>query len=229
MIDRTARNHIAGAIRLYLDEKITAFQFDDAIQEASCKTKDKTAQEMVQALWYYYDDVTDHKVHATKKVWDYFHRILLLLESDGELEIIKIRRWSFRQFIAACTLAMFLLVAFHLGWGEHLYFVSIPFGIISILISFLHSKASRKSEPSRMEIALTPFSSIRDIFKARRRVAVFKKKLYPAHLARRSIISPFLDKITRLPLIMMCLFFAPVPLLFQAMPETATKMKVRML
>jgi hypothetical protein len=225
MIDRAARNQIAGAIRLYLDEKITAFQFNDVIVEASCKTKDKTAREMIQTLWYHYDDITDHKVLATKEDWDYFHRILLLLESDGELEITKIRRWSFRQFIAACTLAVSLLVAFHLGWGEHLYFVSIPFGIISISLSFWHSKTT--CEPDRMEIALTPFSSIKEIFKARRRVAVFKKKSYPAYLARRSIRSPFWDKITWLPLIMMCLFFAPVPLLFQAMPETTTKLKVK--
>jgi hypothetical protein len=232
MIDRAARNQIAGAIRLYLDDKITAFQFDDVIQEASCKTKDKTAQEMVQALWYYYDDVTDHKIHATKEVWDYFHRILLLLESDGELEITKIRRWSFRQFAASCTLAVFLLVAFRLGWGEHLYFVSIPFGLISILLSFWHSKTTCK--PDRMEIALTPFPSITDMFKARRQAAVFKKKPYPVKLKYRALKDSFIDTKIMWPLkwlamIIGSFIFAPLSLLFQTMPETVTKMKVKML
>jgi hypothetical protein len=226
MIDRATRKRISDAIRSYLNEEITSFQFDYAIQELGRETKDVTAQRVIKALWYYYDDFKDHKVVSTKEEWDYFHRILLLLESEGELEITKIRKWSLRQFVAAGALALFLLVAFRLGWGEYLFAVSIPFGVISILISFWHSKKAHR--PNQMEIALSPFSSVREILSARRKVSVFHKKPYPDGLTKRKIRSPFMNKVLWLPSIVMWLMFAPVPLLFQAMPETVTKMKVRM-
>ncbi len=225
MIDRTARKEIADNLRSYLNEEITAFKFNDAIQEVARKTKDRTAQEMIKALWSCYDDCTDHKVVATKEVWNFFYRIMLLLESEGELEIVKVRKWSLRQIVAAGALAIFMFIAFSVGWGDHLFIVSIPFGFISILLSFWHSRTTCK--PDKIEIALTPFSSVQDLLSARRKVAVFHKKPYPDELLKRKIRHPITNKIMWLPSIAMWLIFAPVPLLFQAMPETVTKMKVK--
>jgi len=225
MIDRAARKEIADNLRSYLNEGITAFKFDNVIQQVAHNSKDRTAQEIIKALWSCYDDCTDHKVVATKEVWDYFHRILLLLESDEELEIIKVRKWSLRQTVAAGALAIFMFIAFSVGWGDHLFIVSIPFGFISILLSYWHSRIT--CQPDKIEIALTPFSSFLELLSARRKIEVSRKKPYPNELTKRKIRHPITDKIMWLPSIAMWLMFAPVPLLFQAMPETSTKLKVK--
>ena len=71
MTDRNARDQMAKVIRAYMSEEITAFQFDDALTETSNATNDKTVQAVGQALWFHYDDCTDHKVVASKVEWDY--------------------------------------------------------------------------------------------------------------------------------------------------------------
>ena len=77
MIDRLSRNKIIDAIKKYMGEEISAFEFDDLLWEIN--TEDKTAQEIISLLWYYYDDCKDHKVVANKETWDLFNRLLLLL------------------------------------------------------------------------------------------------------------------------------------------------------
>jgi hypothetical protein len=182
MIDRPARNQMAGAIRLYLDGKITAFQFDEAIDNAARKSKDDTAWELRKALWYFYDDCIDHKIRATKAQWDYFHRILLFLESEEELKIEKKQKRSTWQLIAAITLAVFLIIVFH----EYLSFVFALFIIFLILYIVTHPVYEFDPDQSKL-ITLSPFSSFRHILKARRQVAIFRKRPYPVGVTKRRI------------------------------------------
>jgi len=59
------------------------------------------AMDIADVLWFHYDDLKDHKVIAAKAEWDYFNRLLLLLESDAELEEIKSgHKWHACQAIA---------------------------------------------------------------------------------------------------------------------------------
>ena len=167
-----------------------------------------------------------HKIVTSKEEWDYFHRILLLLESDGELEITRVRKWSYRQLIAACSLALFFPIALYSGWGEQLLAVSVPFGIVSILLYFGRRKTTPAIDP--LDITLTPFSSISELLTARRRVLLFTKKRYPNHLKSRKIRNPISDKIMLIPSVLIWLIFAPIPLLFQVMPDTDRRMKVTM-
>jgi hypothetical protein len=213
MIDRQTRQDLVRVIRAYLDEEITAFRLDDASQELGSRTDDATVHEVVILMWYHYDDLTDHKIVASKEEWDFFHRILLLLESDAEIrypkvepEIAKARRWSLRQPVAVCAIAAFMSAAFRVGW-QHVILLSFPFGVVSMLLALWKSKTlcppSREEEMAlSRERALVPFESVSDLLAVRRQVPDFSKKPYPASLPTRRIRDPIVDKIMWLPAIM---------------------------
>ena len=232
MIDRPIRQKLADVIRSYLNEEITAHPFAHAIDELPEQTKDMTVCQVVWLLCYFYDDYKDHKVVATKESWDCLQRILLLLESDGELGITRVRHWSPKQPLAGCALAVFVFVAFRGGWGQYLA-ISVLFGFVSILLSFW--KPMLDFPPSRKEIPLYPFASRSELLSARRRVASFSKAPYPAaRLQSREIREPG-EKLPwwvasglcgKVLLATQWLLFAPFVLLFQTMPDTEKKMRV---
>jgi len=232
MIDRQARQKLADIIRSYLNEEITAHPFVHAINELEEQTKDMTVCQVVRLLWYFYDDYKDHKVVATKESWDCLQRILLLLESDGELGITRVRHWSPRQPFAGCALAVFAFIAFRGGWGHYLA-MSVLFGIVSMLLSAW--RLMPDFPLSRKEIPLYPFASRSELLSVRRRVASFSKTPYPAaRLQSREIREPG-EKLPwwvpsglcgKVLLATHWLLFAPVVLLFQAMPDTEEKMRV---
>ncbi len=228
MIDHLARKKMAEAIRSYLDERIAAFEFDEALEDIRTATDDVTVQKLAVWLWFFYDDFEDHKIVATKEQWDFLHRVLLLLESNGEPELTfehsKKRRWSVRQLIAVCALAVFALGALGLDRREYYVILSIPFGILCVLLYLWNLRAS--PEPRSMESALIPFSSITEIVAARRKAPLFSKKPYPSHLKSRTIWHPLFDTLTCLLTIALCLAFPPVVLLFQALPDTNITTKV---
>ena len=87
MIDQAARKQMADTIRSYLNEEIKSFQFSNALDDIRTQTADATVDLIADILWCFYDDDwLSHKVIASKEEWDYFHRLLLVLESDTELE-----------------------------------------------------------------------------------------------------------------------------------------------
>jgi hypothetical protein len=98
MIDRAARDKVIATFEAYLDDRITAFEFDDRLQDID--SEDRTVNEVVHAAWFHYDDCKDHKVHLSKPEWDYFQRLLLILRSDAELSSSEKRRWSWDHAIA---------------------------------------------------------------------------------------------------------------------------------
>ena len=219
---------MAAAIRSYMDERITAFQFDDALDKIGDGTKDETVSIVGQALWFHYDDIKDHHIVATKEEWAYFNRLLLLLESDGEMEVVKKpRRWHFTQSVAAVSLIYFAVVAIQTGWGLHLYAYAVPLGMVSLVLEWVNSLQTRKAT-SAIEGALTPFPSIRSLFSIRRQVAGFSKSKYPDALANRSIRGPIEDKLMWIRWTVMGLMFSPVALFFQMLPKAESETRIRM-
>ena len=51
------------------------------------RSRDPTVRFVTQAVWYHYDDCLDHVVTLSKTEWDYFQRLLLLLESERQIVI----------------------------------------------------------------------------------------------------------------------------------------------
>jgi hypothetical protein len=82
MVNRDDRNRLAELIRRYLDEDIMAFDFDEALDEFR-ESADDAVRFVSDALWYHYDDCDDHLVVLSKQEWNYFQRLLLLLESNS--------------------------------------------------------------------------------------------------------------------------------------------------
>ncbi len=210
---------MAAVLRSYMNEEITAFAFDEALSEMIEATSDETVQNIGRALWFLYDDCTDHKVVASKEEWDYYNRLLLLLESDGELapETPGRRTWRLTQAMAAVLFIGFLAIAFQKGFGPHLMAYALPFGPPSMLLAWIASRQERKAM-LRAEIALTPFSSVGNLLGIRRRVRGFARLSYKGAVTKRRIRGPIARVLMRIPGAMIWCLFAPVVLAFQMLP-----------
>lgn len=219
---------MAKAIRSYMNEESTAFQFDEALFDASTGTNDKTVQSVRRALWFFYDDCKDHKIVATKEVWDYFNRVLLLLESDGEMETVRSwRQWHPLQGVAALLFLAFTSIAIRVGFGQHLFAYALPLGPPSMLIAWLNARRRRKTV-STSQTALTPFPSVRSLLAARRRSGGFMRRRYPQAVDGRRIRDPIIDKLMWVPWSIAWCMFSPVALLVQMLPERESETRITM-
>lgn len=223
-IDRDSRNRLVATIDRYLDEQITAFQFDDEINVVWDATDDPTVEYVAGALWYHYDDCKDHNVNLTKEEWDYFQRLILLLESDSHIQELRTRKWSVTQLIAAAALLLFSVVIAWLGFGLHLFVAALPFGVVSVILCKWRSRSA--TIPSPMELALTPFVSVAELLTVRRRTGRFSKRKYPGPIGSKRIRSPMMDRAMMVPTYAMWLLFSPLVLLCQLLPETDCETRV---
>jgi len=225
MFSRYDRDSLIEVINRYLNDELTAFKLHDAISEIGAKTKDETVNQVVSLFWCHYDDVEDHKVVASKEEWDYFQRLLLILKSDAEIiEEAGERRWTARQAVAAACLALFGVAVVKMGWGYHLLVVTIPLGVVSMLLS--HWRSRHEARRLHDQTALMPFGSVSELLSLRRKVRNFVKARYPAHLGTRRIRSPLGSAAMWLHFGAVWLVFSPVALAFQMLPEPEHRWKV---
>jgi hypothetical protein len=128
-----------------MNEEITAFQFDEQLDEFRCSSSDKTVKSIARDLWGCYDDLKDHKVVASKQTWDYFNRSLLLLSSKAEVEKVRSGvQWHFSQIFAGGCLVLAIFLSFRIGWKISLMEVTCPFGLVSMAIGwFIKGDGSR--------------------------------------------------------------------------------------
>ena len=141
-IERDARDEMVHVTEQYLNEEITTFQFDDALQEIAWYTEDETVREQRIAFWCLYNDMTNHTVDLDKSDWDYCQRVLLLLKSDARIESSVRRRWTARQAMAASCLALFLVALAALGFGRHLILIVPALGIVSMALAATQPRTS---------------------------------------------------------------------------------------
>jgi hypothetical protein len=216
-VDRPNRDLLAAAIRRYLSEQSTAFEFDEEIFQIRGNSDDSTLATIASALWFHYDDCTDHKVVLTKCEWDCFHRLLLVLESDAVIRVERWRVWSWSQMAAVLALLAFTACSMWVGMGMHLALLVVPWGMLSMMLA----RWRRRIVPEKTAAALrlTPFASVAEIRAVRRSIRGFTKQRYPSELAIRRIRSPLMAKLLLLPTYVVWLLFAPAILLFQALPK----------
>lgn len=111
MVDRAQRKELATVVRQFLNEDVTAFEFDERLDEFR-NSPDSAARFVAQAVWFHDDDFDGHLVALATPEWDCFQRLLLLLESSRCVQTKISRRWSLSQRIA------FLRAAYHgQGWS----------------------------------------------------------------------------------------------------------------
>lgn len=214
MIDRNARNELAVLIRRYLDEQIKAFDLDEAL-ESFCDSDDSGVRYVASTMWYHYDDCDDHLIVANKQQWDYFQRLLLLLESNSTVIQEHRRQWSVTQLIAALLLAACIGIAIRFGVGSHLLIFFVPFGLASIAISHFRRRIVERGPYYDI---VTPFSSISDLRMAYDSALYFRKRQFPRHIETRLIRSPVTSAFWTCKMYVMWAVLAPAPLLVQCAP-----------
>jgi hypothetical protein len=211
-----------------MDEEITAFQFDAALAETCSATDDGTVRAIGRALWFCYDDCKDHRIVASREEWAFFYRLLLLLESGGEMETVRSwRTWHPLQVVAALLFLAFLVVGARAGPGQHLLAYALPFGPPSMLLAWLNSRRHRRAL-SKGEAALAPFPSVRSLLSARRRVRGFMRRRCPDAVVGRTVRDPIIDKLMWVPWSIAWCMFSPVALFFQMLPDTDSETRIRL-
>jgi len=182
MIDRPARRQIRSAVDDFLDGKITAFVLDERL--LALETKDSTAREVISLLWYTYDDLKDHgPEHWDKPCWDLVQRLLLLLDSEAELEVIKGRRtWRWSQAAALGGLA--LMAALYWGVYHHWLFPVLIGGAVSMAIAWWRDRQERSQGDDDPTNAV-PFASPAEIQRILRRMPGWRKRRHPGGRAPR--------------------------------------------
>ena len=216
MIDRNNRNQLILAIQSFLDEKTDALQFDEIIFDIDAKTEDETIHFAVEMLWLYYDDFKPHKVTLIKEEWDAIQRLILLLSSDRE--IVQKKKWHYtaRQLVAVGLLALYALICFYVAIGLTLFYATIGLGLLSIALS-LWKREYESNKKVRWEIY--PFTTVTQLRNVRSETAFFQKQHYPVQVGERSIRTPFANALLHIHSKLSWLVYAPLVLLYQALPE----------
>jgi len=215
MIDRDARKKLVAALDAYMNEQTSSGQLQDILDGIT--TEDPTVQGVAEQLGFHVDYFREHKIVASKEEWDYFNRLRLLLQSDGEM---KTRfRWHWRQGAAFLALTAFIGYIIVTGWGRHLLFAMIPLGLVSLLLTWLRF-------PVHVDKSLYPFPSIACLLKLRRRVKDFARRRYPAELAQRRIRPRREEIVTAIPYILLCLLLSPLVLAIHMLPTIEWQGKI---
>ena len=222
LVKEPSRESLSRLIQAFLGSEITAFEFDERLDHFR-DSSDPVIRHVVDAIWFHYDDCKDHVVCLSKQQWDYFQRLLLVLASDCRIDTQTNRSWSIKQLIALLSLGSFVYFALRLGWGNHLFLLNIPFGFVSVALSYWRRPTEQKHDP--YQSIIFPFATFRDLETAYRS-STFRKTQYPKHLEARSIRSPFMAAFLQLQTYAMWLMLSPFPLLFQALPEIHSQCRI---
>ena len=185
MIDRDARNRLLQGIDDYMEEKISAEEFDALLHyEIAPHTQDEIILEVESMLFESYEDIGTNRLQSECRYWKFFNRLRLLLSSDTECRIewskqrslpyqlvgiVSVLSWLTLVVVSLClhSLTFFLIV------GIPLYFVC----CVAIFISLFFSKR-REQEPNFL-YAQYPFESFADLLILRRSVPGFVSKRFP--------------------------------------------------
>jgi len=224
-IDHQSRNCLVNAINRYIDGAMTAFAFDDEIFGILNASRDATVEYVIRSLWLHYDDGKDHLAGLSKEEWDYFQRLILLLESNAEIEKVFHRKWSIRQLVAGFGLLGFGLCVYEFGIGWHLFGFALAFGPLSIGLSYWRN--SSEIPQARKRLGLIPFSSLSELRAIRKTVAGFSKRKYPASSKTRNVHSRLMTTVVWLQTCVLWSFISPLILLFQTLPEKKIQTRIR--
>ena len=218
---------MAQAMRSCMREETGAFEVDAALAGVRVATEDKTAADIAAVLWFACSDCNDHTIVASKEEWDWLNRLLLLLESDAELEVTRAGwRWHPVQAVAAMLLAAFLAIGCRVGFGQHLMAYALPFGPVSMLLAWVNSRRMDR-QTTVVESALTPFPSVASLLSVRRQVAGFARAMYPKCLGGRRTRDRFIERLMWILWSMAWCMFSPVALFFQMLPKRRLETRIK--
>ncbi len=221
-MNRPHRNELATIIRRYLDSEISAFELDNQI-DLYLDSDDATVEYVAFTVWHYYDDCKDHHVNLTKPQWNYFQRLLLLLESNAHIVETTNSQWNSSQLLAAFCLLISGMAAHHSGIGMQLLPLLMPLGLVSICIARLPPQPEPASE---FEHILMPFSTFADLAKTRESAPQFQKQRYPKNLPDHRSRTATTGFIQFLPTYVLWMLLSPIVLFSQIFPRSYRKTRV---
>jgi len=201
MIDRKSREELTRAIEEYLGDEISAFDFDERIN--NIETEDESVSELILALWFFYGDCKDHHVVLEKPEWDYFQRILLFLRTDYSIadryREIKKKKKDWTQLVA--LVALIVQASIILYDSNLLISTLFAGGLISIPVWMRRNEIKKELVPPEdrkqsdwLQLKLYPFSGYSDIALAKKKTG-FVKESYPSMLVGRRIRSEVEEKL----------------------------------
>ncbi|MEM8671492.1 MAG: hypothetical protein AAGG48_28490 [Planctomycetota bacterium] len=135
---------------------------------------DPTVRFVAWQVFFLRDDNTAGGFPASKRQWDYFQRLILLLESNSTLKQWEQRRWSLTQPVAVVALVTFLIGVMCFGYVSLLAYPIL--GFIAILLTQFRN-------PSELHVPFSeivyPFDSLQDLAIAYDSTPQFRKTKFP--------------------------------------------------
>ncbi|GAB5405987.1 MAG: hypothetical protein Aurels2KO_42180 [Aureliella sp.] len=219
---RLDRNSLAGLIRELLDTSPDLATIGEKV-ECYGSSKDPTCRLVADLVVDYCDEELSGPQPLTKSEWDCLQRFLLVLESKCDLQEKSERSWCWTQVVAAVCLAVFFCAVAWLGIGNQLLAVTIPLGLISMLIA---KHARERGVPERPYAQIIfPFATFSDLSRCYHG-SEFKKEKYPQHLRGLEMqdesSGELMFAVAMLVGFVMWLMLSPLVLLFQVLPEVDT-------
>ncbi|MFH5804526.1 hypothetical protein [Alienimonas sp. DA493] len=231
-VDRPARDRLAAAVRAFLDGELWAFAFDETIWEIRDATDDPTVQAVCDRLWYHYDDCDDHAAALSREEWNYFQRLLLILESDAHLIETRRRIWSPTQCLAALGVAITAAcvwgVVAEQGWGTLALAGFLPGYLLSVAIYFVNREAATRLMNARETAApipygaIAPFDSVAELADVHRATPRFRKRRFPPEVGERRIRARSSAALIQFQMAISWFFGTPFVLLSQLFPAEDT-------
>ncbi|WP_437200749.1 hypothetical protein [Planctomicrobium sp. SH664] len=213
------RFKIAANIQRFLRSEITAFEFDELLDESRCSA-DPVVRYVAGIVWYFYDDCVDHRVALSRQGWGFLQRLLLILQSDCVVKKTSTRIWSVSQLCAGCCLLLIGTWCCLGGWRYWPILAGIA-GLAAWLIAKFRPQPWSSADAPLAE-AIYPFASFTDLHDAYDS-ARFIKERFPPEVGERRIRNGNIMFGQRALRVMAFLFYGPIALLLQTFPVTVRR------
>lgn len=213
-------------IRSYMDDAIMSRELHDWIHMITSDSQDRTIRYVAHEMWGFYDDLKDHPIVVLKEEWDYLNRLLLLLESDYELNEEKLcYTWHWSQALAAMAFVGFVFAAWRTGISPAFFFAWLVCGAVVCTVAWVNSRQDARLNPLRKR-ALDPFPSIASLLAVRRSVPGFTRNRWQEWLSQREIRSKVSTAILYMNGTLAVLLLSPLILLWQMTPRKRSSISI---
>ena len=182
MVIREDRNGLIQCINEYINGKIKSFEFDEKL-DLFRGSEDSTVRDISFELWFFYDDIIDHPVHATRRDWNYWQRLILILASGAEIE-----EEVYEHNETYTLLRLYSAILSISYFAQSLIFL--PGCIVWHLLSFVAFWMMDRQKNWVEKAAIVrddcyPFANICEIRQAVKLSGGYKKKQYPCEIEGR--------------------------------------------
>ena len=219
MVDRANRDRLIKEIQNFLNHKTNSFDFDYNIDKIANSSNDKTIKIAREYLWYFYDDIKEHKASLNKADWDVIWRLMLILHSNKSLSSKREFNYSTAQVITFGYLLILAICYFIFGFNYQFLLLYFFGGILAIYLYY-------KKEEQKIDYSIYPFSSIAEILQLKREHKEFKKPKFNKELEEVKIRSKSEKALLDISFWLFAILFSPIVLLIYSLPWRTLIVKV---